>query len=187
MPLPEFPNVKSGGTTNAVLSNHASIVGFSSSPSPMRLGRWPSRAGIRHVARHTRREGKAAAVVHDALRLPPANETICERSCAAEESLSSAERQLGAKAHRQKMRSVESGRPRVVGEVAADTWRGHASSGSATTYAKRGTSSRPTTASEIWSAARDIRSTVPGCECSCCRSADTVCGPECCPPRGQEC
>ena len=41
MPGPESPNVKLAGTTNAVLSNHTSMVGFSSSPEPTRFGRCP--------------------------------------------------------------------------------------------------------------------------------------------------
>src|SRR4029450_5155475 len=39
MPAAELPNVNASGTTNAVLSNHRSIVGLDSVPEPIRFGR----------------------------------------------------------------------------------------------------------------------------------------------------
>src|SRR5437879_6010100 len=52
MPAPELPNVYWSGTTNAVLSNHWSIVGLARVPEPIGFGRWlatPSLATSREI------------------------------------------------------------------------------------------------------------------------------------------
>ena len=111
MPRSEFPNVKSGrhnerrlvepGVDRRVLE-----LAVADAIRPL-----PARARIRHVARHSRRERKTAAIVDDALGLPPAEEPVHECSSLAEEPLSPAERQFSTEAHGQQMRNVEGGRP----------------------------------------------------------------------------
>ena len=125
IPRPELPYVKSGGTTNAALVEpcvHCRVFELAGAHAGWAAAPPTTRSDIRHVARDGRREGQAAAVVHDALGLPPAEQSVHERSRSAEEPLSSSEWQFSTEAHAHEMRHVKARRSCVVREVAADAW-----------------------------------------------------------------